>query len=284
MVHMAPAYLTKKQIPCSFWFYAVMHTAWMMNAIPGKHSGCLALLFLLVHSVGHNEHTWVPLFSLCFFQHKQDGNVQGSHHQAHAMDGIVIGCLPTSNALLVYNPCNKQYYEPNSYRIDPYHHPGSAYPSIKYDDGLFVNLLRDNNPQFKEKYPPGTHVKSVDPVSNMLLSGTVMDICFPAEVSVSSNNATNLPYMILFNDGTTASIPLSQMASLIPPPPVTPIAADSDDLLLPPFLCLNSRITFGHKGISWPAGRHLLFLIQVSCQQTQERLGRSLAESSINLG
>jgi len=36
MVHMARAYLTKKQMPHSFWFYALVHSARMMNAIPGK--------------------------------------------------------------------------------------------------------------------------------------------------------------------------------------------------------------------------------------------------------
>ncbi len=61
-------------------------------------------------------------------------------------------------------------------------------------------------------------------------------------------DATNLPYTILFNDGTTASIPLFQMGSLIPPPPVTSTAADGNNSLLPPFICLNSRITFKYEG------------------------------------
>jgi hypothetical protein len=82
----------------------------------------------------------------------------------------------------------------------------------------------------------------------MLILGTVMDIPFPIKVSGSSEDSTDLPYTILFDDGTTASIPLSQMAGLIPPPPITPSAADGDDSLLPPFLRLNSRITFKHKG------------------------------------
>jgi hypothetical protein len=55
MVHIARAYLTKKQMLCAFWFYAIMHVAHMMNAIPGKHSGWLASPFLLVHGVGHDE-------------------------------------------------------------------------------------------------------------------------------------------------------------------------------------------------------------------------------------
>ncbi len=44
-----------------------------------------------------------------------------------------------------------------------------------------------------------------------------------------------------------ALIPLSQMAMLIFPPPVDPSAVNGTDSLLPPFLYLNSRITFKHK-------------------------------------
>jgi hypothetical protein len=62
MVHIACAYLTKMQMPCTFLFYAITHVAQMMNAIPGKHSGCLASPFLLIHGVGHDEQTLVPLF------------------------------------------------------------------------------------------------------------------------------------------------------------------------------------------------------------------------------
>jgi hypothetical protein len=39
MVHMAQAYITEKQMPRSFWFYAISHSARMMNAIPGKFGG-----------------------------------------------------------------------------------------------------------------------------------------------------------------------------------------------------------------------------------------------------
>ena len=65
MVHMACAYLTEKQMPRAFWFYAIVHSAHMMNAIPGKIHGRIMSPFLLVHGVGHDERTWIPLFSLC---------------------------------------------------------------------------------------------------------------------------------------------------------------------------------------------------------------------------
>jgi hypothetical protein len=82
----------------------------------------------------------------------------------------------------------------------------------------------------------------------MLVSGTVMEIPFPIDVSDSLEDKMDLPYTILFDDGTTASIPLSPMASLIPPPPITPTTTDGANSLLLPFLCLNSWITFKHEG------------------------------------
>ena len=106
MVHMARAYLTKKQMPRAFWFYAVVHSARMINAIPGKIHGRIASPFLLIHGVGHDEQTWILLFSLCYFHHEKDGNLKPSKHQAHSMDGVIIGHSQTSNALLVYNPRN----------------------------------------------------------------------------------------------------------------------------------------------------------------------------------
>jgi hypothetical protein len=46
MVYMACAYLTEKQMPRSFWFYAITHAAQMMNAIPGKiqDTPCITIL------------------------------------------------------------------------------------------------------------------------------------------------------------------------------------------------------------------------------------------------
>ncbi len=148
----------------------------MMNAIPGKILGKLALPFLLVHGIGHDENTWIPIFSVCYFHHDCNGDKQRSKHQAHTMNEIVICHLPTSNVLLVYNPRNKQYYELNIYWIDHYCLLGSAYPDIKYDDDLFCHLPHENNPHMEEKYPLGTRAYFLDLSTNTLLAGTIMDI------------------------------------------------------------------------------------------------------------
>jgi hypothetical protein len=151
---------------------------------------------------------------------------------------------------LVYNPRNKQFYKPDSYRINPYCLPTSVYPDIKYNVSLFCYLLRDKNPHMEEKYPPGTRIERVDPAINTLLSGTVMDIPFPA--TSFDSPPSELSYTILFDNGTTASIPLQDMALLIPPPPVDPLrngdSSSSQDSLLLPFLQLSSKITYEHDG------------------------------------
>jgi hypothetical protein len=94
----------------------------MMNAIPSKLRKCLASPFLLIHGMGHDVCTWIPVFSMHNFHHEKDGDISRLKHQAHnnTMEGIDIVCSSWSNALQVYNPWNFQYYEPDSYWIDSY--------------------------------------------------------------------------------------------------------------------------------------------------------------------
>ncbi len=81
-----------------------------------------------------------------------------------------------SNAILVYNPHNQRYYKPDSYRLDPYGLPSSVYPMIVYNGGIFVSLHWDDAAPISKPYPPGTCAKDVNTSTNVLRSGTVMDI------------------------------------------------------------------------------------------------------------
>jgi hypothetical protein len=102
----------------------------------------------------------------------------------------------------------------------------------------------------EEKYLSGTHVKRLDSSTNILLSGTVMDIPFPATSLSLDSLSSDLNNTILFDNSTTSSIPLQDMVSLIPPPPVGPLLEDSSssqDSLLPLFLCINSKIIYEHQ-------------------------------------
>jgi hypothetical protein len=137
---MLRAYLTEKQMPPTFWYYAIKHSARMMNMIPGKYHGKLASPFMLVHGTCPDQQTWLPIFSICYFHCEKDSNASCSKSQAHTMDGILIGHSPTSNAIFVYNPRNQKYYKPDSYCLDPYPLPSLVYPTVKYNGGLFVSL------------------------------------------------------------------------------------------------------------------------------------------------
>ena len=151
------------------------------------------------------------------------------------MDDIVLGRSPTSNAILVCNPWNQRYYEPDSYKIDPYCLPSSVYPSIKYDGGLFVSLHRDEIPVISEPYPPGTRVLDTTLSLGRSLAGTVIDIPFDPTLSPQ--------YLIVFDDGTTRAVPSKDMPLLIP----KPVYAEPDSThILPPFLQPGSKITFEH--------------------------------------
>ncbi len=166
-----------------------------------------------------------------------------SHCQAHTMDGIAIGRSPTSNAMLVYSPQTKRYYEPDSYRLDPYHLPSLVYPDLRYDGGLFCSLVCDGGAPMEEPYPPGTRVERIDPTSQLLLAGTVMDIPLSADAKGTPS------YLVLFDNGTSASILLPEMPSMIPALPVSMSdTAASLPELLPPFLSINSQVTYEHNG------------------------------------
>ena len=82
--------------------------------IPGKYGAKLASPFMLAHGTRPDNRTWLPLFSVCYFHHEKDSDASRSKSQAHTMDGILLGRSPTSNAILVYNPRNQKYYEPDS--------------------------------------------------------------------------------------------------------------------------------------------------------------------------
>ena len=230
-------FLTEKQIPRTFWYFTIKHSAHMMSMIPSKYHKKLASPFMLVHGVRPDPRTWHPLFLLCYFHHEKDSDTSRSKHQAHTLEGIVLGRSSTSNAILVYNPRNQWYYEPDSYRLDSYCFLSSVYPSIIHGSGLFVSLHHDGFAPPSEPYPPGTRVAKTNPATDVLLPRTVIDIPL--------NPAVSPQYLIQFDDGSTLSVPASQMESLIPKPAVD--MTDSSHLL-PPFLRINSKITFEHEG------------------------------------
>jgi hypothetical protein len=155
---------------------------------------------------------------------------------------------PTSNALLVYNPRNWQYYKLYKYRINPYTASLHLYMPTSNATVVFSATCSETTiPHMEEKYPPSACVERLDPSTNVFLSSTVVDILFPATFSSPDSLSTDLNYTILFGNGTTYSILLQEITLLIPFSPVGLLLGDSSSSqysLLPPFLRINSKITY----------------------------------------
>ena len=158
------------------------------------------------------------------------------------MDGIILGHDLNSNAVIVYNPRNKNFYCPESYRIDPQRQPGLVDSNIKYDGGLLCNLYRDESPSQDEAYPPSTRVEQTNPLTHILRSGTVEDISV-----VTSQPDESKCYLVQFDNSFTKFLPVSEMPFITIQLPVM-INGDKQDTLLPAFLQVGNRITYNHDG------------------------------------
>ena len=131
------------------------------------------------------------------------------------MDGIIVGRCPDSTAVLLYNPQNKNFYQLDSYHIDPHRLPGSIYSNIKYDGGLFCALKRDETTSQDEEFPPDIRVEEQHSTTKVLCSGTVVDI--PLDSSQSDEAKS---YLIQFDDSTSRSVLASDTPLLVVKPPI----------------------------------------------------------------
>ena len=100
------------QMPRDYWFHAIQHVCRMMNQIPVKVDGQLTTSFELVHRTPPDSRTWFPLFGIVYFYN--DKNHLCNSSQPKSMVGISVGRSTKTNALSVYVPSTKQYYNPDT--------------------------------------------------------------------------------------------------------------------------------------------------------------------------
>jgi hypothetical protein len=245
MVEMARSYLTSKQMPRAFWYHAIKHAARMMNCIPGKvPDGSLTTPFELIHHSPPDARVWFPIFSVGYFHHDRDGSVARSTFQSNVLEGIAIGRSETSNAMVFYNPLTKQYYEPDTYKLDPSRLPSSVWPSqITYDGGMFADLYRDCNPNVPEPVPPGTRVLVCLHDTSTPSEGTITNI--PLKTETGATDAES--YMVLLDEGTSVLANLTELRhiaeSSYPPSP------EAASITIPSFLGPNSKIILARDGL-----------------------------------
>jgi hypothetical protein len=161
------------------------------------------------------------------------------------MDGIAIGCSPTLNALLVYNPWTKLTMNPSHTVSTPIGYPLWLNPSFDMTVVSSVTFYKTRILPWKRPIllERGSNAWTQTPI--LLLAGTVMDI------PLSSDTSGSPLYQILFDNSTAALFPLAEMSSLIPPSLVFDHASLLQSLgpgLLRPFLVVGSCIRYKHEG------------------------------------
>jgi hypothetical protein len=98
-------------------------------------------------------------------------------------------------------------------------------------------------PKWRKSTLPGLGLSALTPPLIYAVGEHCHGYPFPGDLSLD----TALFYTILFNNGISMSIPLLEIADIIPKPPVDIATSNSQDSLLPPFLGLNSKITYEHN-------------------------------------
>ena len=248
---MARSYMTEKQMPRDYWYHAIHHAGRMMNCVPGKVNGKLTTAFELVHHVPPDTRTWFPLFSIVYFYKATDKDQDRTSFMSKAMQGIAVGRSTKTNALSVYNPITKQYYEPDTYKFDPSRLPCNEFPSqIHYDGGLYADLYRHSHKNVPEPYPPGMPLKipsGKDPAEDYTTA-------IVSSIPIRDSEGATVPsqYLLQLHDGTTLTKTLSEMDEIadspinktaVSPSPSLPIL-DS----LPSWLQHGSKVTYDHGG------------------------------------
>ncbi len=252
MVEMARSYLTTKQMPRAFWFPAIQHAARMMNCIPGKVNDALTTPFELIHHSPPDSRVCFPIFSVGYFHHNGDGTVVRSGFQAQTLEGIAIGRSETSNAMIFYNPITKQYYEPDSYRLDPSRLPSTVWPTtIIHDGGIFADLYRDNHPNVPEPFPPGTRNLFCPHGASTPSEGTITDIPLKSEAGATKSES----FIALLADGSATPAHLSELHMLADVhTPTSP--QDAANTSVPAFLGPNSKVILARHGIRLRTSAH----------------------------
>jgi hypothetical protein len=147
--------------------------------------------------------------------------------------------------MLFYNPTTKQYYEPDTYKLDPSRLPSTVWPkSIQYDGGIFADLYRDANPHISEPFPPGTRVLVCLNESTQPSEGTITNIPLKSETGANESEQ----YMVLLDDGTVTPATLAELRSITPTSETT-LPAELAPTTLPSFLAANSKVILAKNGI-----------------------------------
>ncbi|KAL7483059.1 hypothetical protein ACHAW6_008707 [Cyclotella cf. meneghiniana] len=239
IVWMARAYITEKQVSREFWYFAVRHTAIMINQIPGHIGGCLTTPEP-VYGTKPDSSTGFELFSICYFDHKIEGAASKSNTEVQTLAGIAVRRCEKSNTIQFYNPLTRGYYSPPVFKLDKGQLPISLFPTkITFDGGIVCGLQSNNTDPAPELFPPGTQVNVL--INCTTQRGTIQHGPMPPS-PILEDSAVIMPeggiehiqngcqhHTILLDDNTTTELTFQDLLSPATESSVNPAEPEMDE-------------------------------------------------------
>ena len=204
---MARAYINDKQMPKSYWYWAIKHASRIHNIFPVKYNDKYTTPYEMVYKDKPDYRQLIRLFSTVYFSHSKDNTKARTNMQAHTLAGIAVEWSDTANGLLVYNPITKELYTTSVYKIDE-HNQTKTYFNLQYDGGMFSGLYSTDSAQnIPENYPIGTSVT--------ITTNTDKSKGYVLAVPSHSISDDDPMYTIKLLDGGTTTVPASAMPHII---------------------------------------------------------------------
>ena len=136
LVHMARRYMTDKQMPRNFWYWAIRHSNRISNLFPLKCNDVITTSFKLVYGVKPDYRQLFRLFSTAYLSHTKDNTHTCTTTDPHSLQGIAVGYSDRANGMEIYNPNSKQLYTTTVYRLDEQNETRNHF-NLHYDGAMF---------------------------------------------------------------------------------------------------------------------------------------------------
>ncbi len=136
-----------------------------------------------------------PFGAVGAFRRVNDGSYSCSKFDSQCLLGIALGCSEFTNGMIFYNPILDSFCTSADFLIDKNRHIGEAFPSIRYDGGLTMSVMsnQDDGPL---QYNVGESV--------FVQCQETFDI-LPATIKIPPTSRSKF-YTIELEDGTTADV------------------------------------------------------------------------------
>ena len=227
LCRMARAFITDKQMPKSYWYWAIKHANQVMNTFPIVLNKQLTTPMEVATGTKPDLRQLFSLFSTAFFSKLEDSTTKRTNMQSHTMQGIAVGWCEKANGMNIYNPLTKQLYTTNLFRPDE-SMSTKNYFNLSYNGGMFVGLYsEDCEKLIKEDFPIGTAVS--------IPSNTGSKLGFVSAVPAITSINDPL-YTISLTDGTTTTVPRSLMSQFVD------TKRTSVDITLPTWIQNNAKV------------------------------------------